>query len=127
MAAETCHPYVCPIEGHGRWLCSRREAPEVGPISGPQLGDSTAAHIRRPHVGPVKGNATAPPTSKVPRFAPLLARSLVTLPSLVTQMSAPSKATPTGNFSTGKVPRIAPSLARSLVTLLLPLFAVQML
>src|SRR6266550_2574649 len=66
-----------------------------------------------------------PPPTKVPRIAPSLARTLVTLPSAQmlapskakappTQMLAPSKTTPPP--AAAKVPRLAPSLARSLVT-----------
>src|SRR5204863_382553 len=69
------------------------------------------------------------PTAKVPSTAPSLARSLVTMlpPVFVTQMLAPSKATPRGSGSTANVPSVVPSLARSLVTLLLSKFVTQML
>ena len=51
----------------------------------------------------------------------------VLLPAFVTQMLAPSNATPKGNRPTPKVSSTLPSLARSLVTSLLPKFATQML
>src|SRR5258705_190387 len=69
------------------------------------------------------------PTVKVPRRAPSLARSLVTLLLCVfaTQMLAPSKATAVGRLPTLKVPCTAPSLVRNLVTLELSEFVTQML
>lgn len=54
----------------------------------------------------------------VPVFSPVYSFEMVAKP-FVTQMLAPSKATPTGPVPAAKVPSRAPSLARSLVTLLL--------
>src|SRR6266581_3528538 len=68
------------------------------------------------------------PTANVPRLAPSLARSLVTLslPKFVTHTLAPSQATPSGKVPTGNVPRLVPSQARTLLTLLSLLFATHM-
>ena len=55
------------------------------------------------------------PVVNVPRFAPSLASSLVTLlePKFATQMLRPSKVIPTGELPTLKVPITAPSGANS--------------
>jgi hypothetical protein len=45
---------------------------------------------------------------------------------IVTQMLAPSKATPRGFVPALNVPKLAPSPARSLVTLLLPLLTTHL-
>jgi len=67
-------------------------------------------------LAPSKATATgAPGTGKLPRLAPLLARSLVTvlLLEFVTHMLVPSNATPVGTLPTAKVPSNLPSLART--------------
>ena len=85
---------------------------------------------RHPNAGTIEGQALgAIPVANVPRVVPSLARNLVTLslPKLVTQMLAPSKATPSGEVPTAYVPNAPPSQTRSLLTLLPALFATQML
>src|SRR6478672_2507321 len=65
----------------------------------------------------------------VPRAAPSLARSLVSVPldEFATQMLDPSKAIPMGELPTTKSPSTPPSFARILVTVLLPVFVTQIL
>ena len=73
-------------------------------IARPKLRHGVVGGIGYPDVRSVKGNSIGPlPTEKVPRLAPSLARSFVTvlLIPLATQMLAPSKATPCGSLPTG--------------------------
>ena len=59
------------------------------------------------------------PTGTVPRFAPSLARSFVTLfaPEFVTHTLTPSKLIISGPAAVGKTPKLTPSVARILLTL----------
>src|SRR6185503_8248821 len=72
-------------------------------------------------------NGWSKPSLKVPRTAPSLASNLVTLslPTLVTQMLAPSKTAFNGEDPTPKVPTKTPSLALNLETAPLKLLTTQ--